>query len=1467
MRHKTNNIIAIGCTLTLALLLLALASQSYLKNLQQQALAESLQAVLNTTQQALHTWAGEQQRAAQIQAGDAELQRLTAALLGRQTAAQAADTASLRRHLQRPFFITDTRHRVIASSNKALEGGASLLSGESEQVRSVWRGETHLAIALHTGFTSSEQTAPSPAAKAVRQRPGVLVNTPIRGTAGDIIALLSLEVGPQQFGSIISHGRIGSSGETYAFNRAGVLLSESRFNRQLREAGLLQPQQSSALNIVLRNPGTGSRRRGEPDAQRQYLPLTTMVASATRGGSGVNTEGYRNYLGKKVIGAWLWDDTLNFGLATEIGIDEALRPYTHSRNLMFITVFLIGLVLGTLLWLQIRNQHKYQNLSHQLESILSNTTSLIYIKDRDDQLLLANRAFREATGQGETALPDKRVQQLLASGDTSRGDYYDQLVLQEKRPVEYEQTLALQNRRRVFLTVKFPMSDQQGHTYAIGAVSTDITSRREMETALQERERFLDSMMANLPGMAYRRRGDDSYTTIYLSHGCMALTAYPARCFVNREVNFLDIVHEDDRHLITTNIEACLKQHRSFEVEYRIRTASGAEKWVWERGRGIYDHRDNIVFIEGFVTDISDRKQMDKELAAHRQHLAGLVEERTQQLDYERIRLNALIDNAADGIINVDGNGLVTLFSPAAEKIFGYSAAEVLGKNVTLLIPDDQQPAHLRGMARIRDNPREPVASRTLELKAVHKRGHSFPIELSLSQATVDRDVIFTGIVRDITERLEYQKTLEATTAMAEEASRTKSEFLANMSHEIRTPMNAIIGMTQLALQTDLSEKQKRFLTAVNTASNNLMGVINDILDFSKIEAGKLHIENIPFNLNEVMDTVAHMAAPRAQEKGLEFVFDIAIDVPLSLCGDPLRLNQIFTNLCSNAVKFTDSGEIVLQARRLSGDNDNDNGNNNNGNNNAHNDDHKNDDNKVTLQFSVIDTGIGISRDSQRHLFQAFSQADATITRNYGGTGLGLSICKKLVTLMDGSIEVHSEEGKGSSFTFVLSLDLDPQHISGHRRPGAQLAGSAVLVAEDHPVSQTVLLSLLSEAGASAEAVNSGETLLHKLRSAARPVDILLLDGKLGGRESCDLMRQVRANPSLQQPPVVLMTTHYNHEEFGDIAARLGIKHIITKPFNNSVFFSQLESALQPQKKNPELGHGDPHGVTEAGSNFRKRILVVEDNDINQTVAGEILQGLGYEVDIAGNGREAIDKVARQRFDAVLMDVQMPVMGGYAATRAIRKMPHAKSLPIIAMTANAMASDKDKCLVAGMNGFLSKPINLEKLAAALRHWLWPDGAAKDAGPNAALAAAVKELDLPRQLPGLNIELGLINCSYNKAFYLKLLTKFTGDYAPRLDNIRELINDDKRQDAIHIVHTVKGVSGNLGATGLYASARKLESALRGGGDAAGLAGHFEQIDSCMQQLIGNVKHLAQAVHPADQSPGDGGGAMRRKAGRA
>ncbi|WP_179957783.1 PAS domain S-box protein [Exilibacterium tricleocarpae] len=1412
MRHKTDHTIAIACIAALALLVLTTGSQWHLKSLHRLALEESLQTVLLTTQQAVRSWVNEEKRAAQLWARDPELLRLTEVLLDSGAGTRAPidlPAALFRADPQRDFSIIDPRHRVIAASNPALIGTASLLPGDREEARRAWHGETTMTPPILSGTAARRQASPQPL-------PLMFVNTPIRNGRNDIIALLSLHVDPRQyFDPLLSRGRV-SGGETLAFNRSGLLLSESRFESQLRDIGLLQPQQRSALNVALRNPGVDLTAAPQPQPDFTHLPLTQMAASAIQGGSDVNTRGYRDYRGVNVIGAWLWDDELNFGLATEIDYDNAYLIYTRNRNLTLLTALFFGVILATLLWLQVRNQYKYRDLSHQLESILSNTTSLIYIKDREDRLLLANRAFNEAFARRNETLLGQNLQQLLMPASVPQSDYYDQLVLEEKRPVEYEQTLALQGEKRVYLTVKFPMCDQEERTYAIGAVSTDITSRREIETALEERERFLDSMMANLPGMVYRRRGDDSYAMVYLSQGCLTLTAYPPKCFINEEVSFLSIIHAQDRELVMQTIKASLDQHRSFEVEYRIRSANGAEKWVWERGRGIYDYNDDIAFIEGFVTDISDRKQIDKELAAHRQHLASLVRERTQQLDYERIRLNALIDNAADGIVNVDGNGIITLFSPAAEKIFGYSIDEVIGKNVTLLIPDDQQGGHLAGIARNSTPGSPPLASRTLQLKAVHKDGHHFPIELSLSQATVDQEVIFTGIIRDITERLEHQKTLEATTAMAEEASQTKSEFLANMSHEIRTPMNAIIGMTQLALQTDLNDKQKRFLTAVNTASNNLMGIINDILDFSKIEAGKLDIEDIPFNLNDVMDTVADMAAARAQEKGLEFIFDIARDVPLHLTGDALRLNQIFTNLCSNAVKFTDSGEIILQARRLRGD-----------------------DQKVILKFSVTDTGIGISQANQKHLFQAFSQADATITRKYGGTGLGLSICKKLVTLMDGSISVNSEEGKGSRFSFVLSFGLDrSQPAVATTEVDADLAPAAILVAESQPASRRILLAQLQRAGLTATAVDKPAELFDRLASTASRIDLLLLNWKLDNTGGGDLLRQIRAAKDLQQPAVITMVTHHNRDEFTELAQAFGIGSMLTKPFNSSEFFTALNRAAAGER----AGARTPVPATpaaNAGALTKKRILVVEDNDINQLVAGEILEDLGYDVDLAGNGEEALEKIKHHQFDAVLMDVQMPVMDGYAAAREIRKTAGGKHLPIIAMTANAMASDRDKCLVAGMNDFLGKPINLERLGTTLRHWLQleePDSDSSQPPPAA-------DLPLPKQAPGLNIELGLINCSYNKAFYLKLLNKFTGDYSPRLHNVRELIDTGKRQDAIHIVHAIKGVSGNLGATALYASARSLESALRSNSsEAALLSEQFEQVDNAMRNLIATVAGL-------------------------
>ena len=638
---------------------------------------------------------------------------------------------------------------------------------------------------------------------------------------------------------------------------------------------------------------------------------------------------------------------------------------------------------------------------------------------------------------------------------------------------------------------------------------------------------------------------------------------------------------------------------------------------------------------------------------------------------------------------------------------------------------------------------------------------------------------------------------IEARGHELEIASQHKSQFLANMSHEIRTPMNAIIGMTHLALKTGLSPKQNDYLNKIKTAANSLLGIINDVLDFSKIEAGKLDLESVDFSLDDVINNLAPVMTMKSQEKErLEVLFDITQNIPRFLVGDPLRLGQVLINLANNAVKFTAEGEIVIAARLVKENKD-----------------------QVTLEFSVSDTGIGLSPEQIDNLFKAFNQADTSTTRKYGGTGLGLTICKRLVGMMGGEISVHSIPAQGSTFKFTAVYGRSEQKMRQILKSPPDLKGLRVLVVDDNATARQILKGMLASFDFKVSLAANGEEGLKALEKASKAHDLVLMDWKMPGINGVEIARRIKNHRGLANIPTIIMVTAYGRDEIMHQADQIGLESFLIKPVSPSVLFDTIMQAFgkeltdnSPMAQRKEQRSEDLRHIRGAW------VLLVEDNEINQEVARELLESAGLPVTIAANGEEAVNMVTEKNFEAVLMDVQMPVMDGYTATREIRNLKsEIRNVPIIAMTAHAMTGDQDKCIAAGMNDYLSKPIDPEKLFSALVRWIKPE---KRPIPGYLLAKAAEnsqdDARLPMSgLPGVSVKSGLVKVGGNRKLYRKLLGKFRRNYSFVADDIRYALKQDDLKTATRLAHTIKGLAGNIGAQDLHLAAMDLETALQQG----------------------------------------------------
>jgi two-component system sensor histidine kinase/response regulator len=657
------------------------------------------------------------------------------------------------------------------------------------------------------------------------------------------------------------------------------------------------------------------------------------------------------------------------------------------------------------------------------------------------------------------------------------------------------------------------------------------------------------------------------------------------------------------------------------------------------------------------------------------------------ELESRERKSRQILETSFDAFVGMDVLGKIGEWNAQAQKIFGWGQSEARGKLFSeILIPARHRELYEGEIRQLVCSSSEAALNKRFEVVAVCKDGKEIPVEITISSMRHNESHHFAAFVRDLSERKRFEQDLRAAKDAAEAANRSKSDFLANMSHEIRTPMNGIIGMTDLTLETDITQEQREFLGIVKSSADSLLVLINDILDFSKIEAGKLDFETIDFLLRDTLDDTVKALGLRAQQKGLELALHILPEVPDGLQGDPTRIRQIVVNLVGNAIKFTAEGEVVVEVQVQ-----------------------EEGEHETVLHFAVRDTGVGIRAEKQQTIFEAFTQADNSMTRKYGGTGLGLAISSRLVSMMGGKIWVESEIGCGSIFHFTARFKMQDPSSRKYEAVGADaLQGLPVLILDDNATNRRILQEMVLTWGMIPTLTEGGRealTLIERAETRRTPFPLILLDAQMPAMDGFSVTERIRQNPNLQKTAIVMLTSAGQR---GDSARckELGIKAYLTKPIKRSDLLQTIKEVLGAQAVDEKGGSViTVHSLRD--SRARLRILLVEDNRVNQVVAIGILEKRGHEVVVAGNGRRALEMLSTDSPDLVLMDVQMPEMDGLQATLAIRdgEVKSGKHMPIIAMTAHAMAGDKERCLGAGMDGYVSKPLRIEDLVSAIEEVL------------------------------------------------------------------------------------------------------------------------------------------------------------------
>ncbi|EEX93749.1 two-component system sensor protein [Vibrio orientalis CIP 102891 = ATCC 33934] len=797
---------------------------------------------------------------------------------------------------------------------------------------------------------------------------------------------------------------------------------------------------------------------------------------------------------------------------------------------------------------------------------------------------------------------------------------------------------------------------------------------------------------------------------------------------------------------------------------------------------------------------MEELKSTNRQLALHQEGLEHEIELRTRDLQANEALSRTIIEGAPSSVAIIDSQQRIILWNKTAEETYGYSFDEVEGQNLCDLLQIDL-PEELRdvlsGELSIDDQIK--VSGGFFEVETYTSQGHMIPIDLGITIFLFDEQCRAAMFLRDVTSRKIVEDELNKARSKAEEAVEVKSMFLANMSHEIRTPMNAIIGMSHLALKTDLTPKQHDYILKIHNSASLLLGIINDILDFSKIEAGKLSIEHIEFHLDDVLHNVSMVTGQKAFEKGLELIFQIDRNVPKVLFGDPLRLGQIIINLVNNAVKFTDQGEITVHVTKKPYSEE-----------------------KIELNFTVQDTGIGMSPEQSEKLFSAFTQADGSTTRRYGGTGLGLSICRRLVELMGGDIHVESAVGKGSQFKFnVLTGYFEGDEVISHVVPST-LNDVKAMVVDDNEHALLVMEDLLDVLPNRPSLVSSGELAIEALMEATKqnqPYNLVFMDWKMPVMSGIEATQKIRHTLPAEQQPKIVIVTAYDKEDISLDLDDLDIAGFLSKPVGQSYLFDLLMDLFGPKLNENTKSHSKQR--TKDSSLRGLNVLLVEDNEINQQIAVELMEEKGLKVTVANNGQEALDTLEQvyqpdsPHFEIIFMDLQMPVMDGYEASKRIRGDHRFDDVPLVAMTAHAMIEERERCLSIGMNDHVSKPIDPEILFSTIKRCCSGFCAAppieeEEAAPDEIVDVVdTKVVTSLEQVESLDLKNGLLRVAGNEALYRRLLSQLIDkehDFVSRLNIALEKQDYDY---ASLITHTLKGSAGNLGMVRLFDIAARLE----------------------------------------------------------
>ncbi len=1387
------------------------------KNRYQNDLSNSLQTVLHSSNEALTVWSRDHRLVAENIAKSEVIIKATQQLLKvppvktQLLAYEGQNTLRnwfspyIKSGQYRGFFIISPKNVSLASSRDANTGTTNLLVQQPDVLNRLWNGQSTISQIMVSDVPLSHVHQNNPE----NIDPTLFVGAPIKNDKDEIIALLTLRLDPKMnFFSLLSQSRLGKTGETYVINRQGVMLTTSRFEEQLHQSGLLKPGASSALNMKVTDPGPnpGSLLTTDRYGVLQQ-PLTFMAQNLSQELTGHNLEGYRDYRGIPVAGAWTWNSELGVGLATEQDIDEAYGTFYIIRALIYVAATVTAVILLALALIFNISRRKIKETETQLTAIINTAIDSIIVINQKGIILNINPSFEKLTGYSRNELVGHNISNVMPEPHKSGHDKYLENYLKTGRAkiIGIGREVEIRHANKTLIPVDLSVSRLDiGSEIHFAGIIHDLSERKEAEQKLLKNKDLL------LRSQQIAHVGSWEWD---IASGQLIWTDETFRIFgLHKETDnpdydmFINCIHTNDRKRVTQAIELAKKNGHTYEVEHRLIRPDGEIRHVQEVGRVYRNNEGQATRMIGVVQDITERVKAEESLRQEKEATEALNQ--ILQLTQKALGKTGISEFWVSAV-----DGRVLYVSDHACNHLGYSREEMLKMNV-----EDFDPAFNRKQFSKMTAPIREHGAGRLETTHKTKFGETIPVEVTAAYRPAEhgREAMFITFVTNISKRKEIEQELVESREKAEYAVKAQSAFLATMSHEIRTPMNGVVGIIELLLNTPLNSEQEHMAHVINDSAFSLLRIIDDILDFSKIEAGKLRLENAPLNLVEICESTIDTLRPIASGKGVRLYLDEGDDLDTPLLGDATRVRQILYNLCGNAIKFTDqnNGHVILKVRFDQNKETND--------------------VKAKVRFEVRDNGIGMSQEVIDMLFTPFYQAEASTTRRFGGTGLGLSICKNLVHMMGGDIYAESIPNKGSAFTVELPFDIDPVEKLTPQFRTHDLRIICYIVDE---FEREIVGRYLKDYHPESKIVDSLDFFEDLARNKA-PYDVLFYSTPYTNPQEIEatkaMLDKIR---TFSKGEARMVLASYNPKVYASYSPgdTVLLENLPLKRYALRTAVAAAAGRTSPPVKirdTAKIEFYSPATREEAVKNHQL-VLIVEDNPTNQEVISNQLELLGYVSDIADDGAQAFEMWRKEPYALVLTDCHMPVMDGYQLTKKIRheeahrNRPHT---PIVAITANAIQGEGEKCLHAGMDGYLSKPVQLKVMKKELIKWVAPIGTKIISSPSSTLLPA------PEKGGEKLIQLDVLSeyVGDDPSVQKDLIEKFIKNAQSTIKEIEIAIEDKDMECVAEIAHRIKSSSSAIGAEQLTNTFLELER-----------CGKEQRVDEVIQEY-GKLNHLLDRI---------------------